>query len=687
MVKAVICRLKEEFDKRNTSISIIGVCYATIIFFALIFYPLIPLILNYPPGTVNTEFNIQFNKINYTGQYLLIVFLVLFASHVYLRIILRDIDGWKNLLSENTSDSKKKINVIRKKCLSLPYRIYITQILVPNVFIIVIMSLPFIGLTFFDLTIIKIWILLFSFTTLGAVIMYIFSRQILTKVLLETYSGQEREIRKLGLHGKILLQLLPIFIVSILFTSLIGYSRLVKDKGDILYEYYNMQLSERFNDVERVNTTDQLLKILKDIEFNNPRDCAFVVTPERRVITSDGSPLSNFFLRYLFDLSDNYGGRVYDRYGVDIQGSTLKIKGERAEWIVGVKFVIASTETITFFLISFIALFGLNASVLSYFSKTLTNDISRVAKNLAEIAEGGNIDLDKKLAVTSNDEIGDLVVAFNKIQDLEKENINSMKEKQAILMEQERLASLGQLIGGIAHNLKTPIMSISGAVEGLKDLVEEYDESIDDEDVTKEDHHEIASDMMTWINKIKPHCSYMSDVITAVKGQAVQFNSSSSISFTLDELVKRIDILMKHELIKYNCTMNMDFQVDLKTELKGEVNNLVQIFDNIIINAIHAYEGKRGVIDFKIVRNGDNIEFIIADYGKGIPEEIKDKLFKEMVTTKGKNGTGLGLYMSYSTIKGRFGGNMWFTSREGKGTTFYVSIPCLKKAEANEEVV
>ena len=64
-----------------------------------------------------------------------------------------------------------------------------------------------------------------------------------------------------------------------------------------------------------------------------------------------------------------------------------------------------------------------------------------------------------------------------------------------MLMEKERLASLGQLIGGISHNLKTPIMSISGAAEGLTDLINEYDASIGDPEVTNDDHHAIANDM------------------------------------------------------------------------------------------------------------------------------------------------------------------------------------------------
>jgi signal transduction histidine kinase/heme/copper-type cytochrome/quinol oxidase subunit 4 len=257
-------------------------------------------------------------------------------------------------------------------------------------------------------------------------------------------------------------------------------------------------------------------------------------------------------------------------------------------------------------------------------------------------------------------------------------DITQSKKDLETLMERERLASLGQLIGGIAHNLKTPIMSLSGGIEALKDLVKEYEQSIDDLRVNKEDHYEIAGEMLEWLNKMKPYCSYMSDVISAVKGQAVQMNDSTTSSFTLDELIKRVNILMIQELKRYHCKLNTDFQVDMNLELKGEVNNLVQVFDNIIVNAIEAYEESYGCIDLKIVKSGNNVEFSFKDYGRGIPEEVKDKLFKEMVTTKGKNGTGLGLYMSYSTIKGKFGGDMWFESEEGKGTTFFISIPYTK---------
>ncbi len=264
-----------------------------------------------------------------------------------------------------------------------------------------------------------------------------------------------------------------------------------------------------------------------------------------------------------------------------------------------------------------------------------------------------------------------------------KQNIETIKRNQEILMEQERLASLGQLIGGIAHNLKTPIMSIAGAIEGISELVEEYEDSIDDEEVTVQDHKEIAQEMYDWLNKMKPYCSYMSDIISAVKGQAVQLNTSLNYGFTLDELVKRIQILMKHELIKGNCTLNVHSTIDFETILKGDINSLVQVFNNIIANAIQAYGNKNGIIDIYIDkdREREEILFTITDYACGISEDIKDKLLKEMITTKGTKGTGLGLYMSYSTIKGRFSGEMWFDSNEDTGTSFYISIPCSRNLE------
>ena len=256
------------------------------------------------------------------------------------------------------------------------------------------------------------------------------------------------------------------------------------------------------------------------------------------------------------------------------------------------------------------------------------------------------------------------------------EDMETIKNNQDILMERERLASLGQLIGGIAHNLKTPIMSISGAAEGLTDLVKEYDSSIDDPEVNSQDHHDIAKDMNEWIVKIKEYTEYMSDIITAVKGQAVTLSETENISFDIDELVKRVDILMKHELKNALIYMNVQMKAPKTTKIHGDINSLVQVINNMISNAIQAYNGKTEQnIDLILEKSNGNLIISVKDYGCGLPQKVQDKLFKEMITTKGKNGTGLGLYMSYSTIKAHFNGNITFETEEGKGTTFNIILP------------
>ena len=229
---------------------------------------------------------------------------------------------------------------------------------------------------------------------------------------------------------------------------------------------------------------------------------------------------------------------------------------------------------------------------------------------------------------------------------------------------------------GIAHNLKTPIMSISGAAEGLSDLIKEYDSSIDDPEVNSQDHHDIAKDMMSWIDKIKDYTSYMSDVITAVKGQAVTMSEAENTNFDVEELIKRVDILMRHELKSSLIYLKVAMNVPEHTVLHGDVNSLVQVINNMISNSIQAYQGKTEQnIDLIVEEKNNKLCISIKDYGCGLPKKVKDKLFKEMITTKGKNGTGLGLYMSYSTIKAHFGGDITFESEEGKGTTFTITLP------------
>lgn len=685
-MKRCIFKVRNLVSNYRSALSISLIYAAALIGIAVIFYPLIPIILNYPEGTVGGRFQRELENANYTQQFILITFAIIIIISVIIFIMMRGMENWRKLLDDENPESLSRLEKIGRKCMTLPYTIYMVQVILPSLLILIIHASTIKALS---ITTIKIWTSFFSFLTLAAVITHIFARRILTRILIGISSPINLGSKRISLKEKIFIQMIPMFIVALLFTSLVGYSRLMKEKGNLIFKIYSQDIEMQLKQADRISSQTDLENVLMRIHLETQADARFLISPQGNVFSVDNNNLilSPFFKKYLSEMSKGRGGRVYDYYGLDVQGAVKWVNIGGQEWVVGVKYEVVSNNTIMFFIISFIVLLFLCCLVLYYFSKSLADDISVVSKGLKEIADGGDIDFEKKLMVTSNDEIGDLVVAFNKIQDKEKENIRSIQEKQEMLMERERLASLGQLIGGIAHNLKTPIMSISGGIEALKDLVTEYDESIEDQNVTHSDHHEIAKEMSDWLKKMKPHCSYMSDVISAVKGQAVQFSSSTTDSFTVGELVKRVDILMKHELKKYNCKINLDSHVDMNSEIVGEVSRLVQVFDNIIVNAIHSYGEESGTIDFKIIGKNNNIIFSFQDYGAGISPEIQSRLFKEMLTTKGKNGTGLGLYMSYSTVRGGFGGNMWFESTPGKGTTFYISIPCNSKQGRYQEVM
>ncbi|HEY8349015.1 MAG TPA: HAMP domain-containing sensor histidine kinase [Clostridia bacterium] len=656
------------------SIRMILVNNAVSVIIGAVFYFLLPQVLNYPPYSINNDFQLKVSGIHYTWQYVLIVLQVIVFSDIFILVRLKKIDRLKEYLEIN---DKVEIEKIRIRCHTFPYLLYAVLIIVPAL----LSSVVLLAIGTNPVLVYKICSIALTFTTVVALITHVFTSKIMAGILYDISFTHRILGRRIGIRTKMYLQILPAFLAAILFTSLVCYSRHVTEKGNIIFEKYRSQLVRSFSGQAKLSR-GEISEILQSIadEGHTP----FLIDPEGNV-EPEAIAKNKFFITYLDDIAfDRTDGHVYDYYGVDSQAAAVRVYTYDGIWTAGIKYDVTSPGTIELLGVSLMILIVLYASVLGYISKSMADDISRVAVSLDDIVHGENVDLDRKLPVTSNDEIGDLVVAFNKILELAKANIESIEQKQAILIERERLASLGQLIGGIAHNLRTPIMSISGAIEALKDLVYEYRDSIGDRSVNEQDHMEIAGEMLTWLDKMKPYCAYMSDVISAVKGQAVQMTASGTVRFTVDEAVKRVELLLKHELKRYHCVLNIQRNIDMRTEIKGEVSNLVQVLDNIIINAMQAYDGQAGTIDMEIVRSGDNVEFIIRDYGKGIPQNVANRLFKEMITTKGKKGTGLGLYMSYSTIRGRFGGNITFKSKEGCGTTFFISIPCITNGGQEE---
>ena len=683
--------MKKTLDKNWTKLILVyNVVFVAV---SLFFYKLVPTFLCYPPNSLDNEFQLFINGLTYTQQYIMIVLCSLLTENIILIHSLRKANKLKNELLHTSKKNMTKLYYKLSKTISrIPNLIYIVQIVVPVLMIAVTFSLLQ-GELFITL---KVCLLFLSMLTLIASISYIFSKKTFQNILVDIYndvsgysnidSNFNKYVKRSSIKNVIFLVTIPMFIVTAILVALSGYSSIIRETGNLTYDLYNQELQSIDIPTSTNEDVKELLNNkLLNINYIKPTiDSYFIIDPSGNITTSNSEELSIFFTTYMRDLSSSLPekNRTYDFYGDDSQGvfRSVKINGE--SWTIGIRYNLVSDTILMGLLFIFSILFIVNIILLRYFANYIASEINRVSSALLKIVEKNNTNT--TLAVVSNDEIGDLVNAFNEIQTLTKTNINKIHNNQNMLIERERLASLGQLIGGIAHNLKTPIMSISGATEGLLDLIKEYDASIEDSDVTPKDHHDIAKDMNSWVEKIRTYAEYMSDVITAVKGQAVNFASTNNIHFYMDELLKNINILMKHELKNALVTLNVTNNVPSNIYINGDINCLVQVINNMITNAIQSYNNvPNKTIDLILNVKDNNLIIQIKDYGPGISKEVQEKLFKEMITTKGKNGTGLGLFVSYSTIKAHFNGSILCDSSKS-GTTFSIVIP-LNQKEYNKK--
>ena len=633
---------------------------------------LVPVLLNYPPYSEDAVFQSQIEPLSHFAQYMLLGAIGILLYILFINIVCKNI--FKYLATKDKSKfSLSFIQTVRKDCLNVPKKIVLVQIIL----IIIVLYMLFAMMKANIQICFKFLLIYFAFFTVIAIISGSLIKNDLDNVIKLTYKTNNN-YSKLEKPGKfyinLLSNLLPFFLVIIITISLLGYSKVSSAIGEGSYNYYKLYLSYvNFDNL----SMEELKNVLDKVPLESSDDYYFILNDNTKYFSKPNGYATDFFIKYANTYLEKTQGRVYEYYGIEEEGYAKKITlNDGTTVYVGFKYSTTNSNLSAFFIsISVISIIAY-LFILLIWAKNISQNLIEITNKLVDISKSKTVLNNEVLPVTSNDEIGELTIAFNDIQKLTKENLEQIHNNQQLLMERERLASLGQLIGGIAHNLKTPIMSISGAAEGLTDLVREYEQSIDDPQVTSADHHAIAKDMLDWIDKTKSYTEYMSDIITAVKGQAVTLSEEQSITFDLEELLKRVNILMRHELKNALVTLNYIINIDKSTALHGNINSLVQVINNLVSNAIQAYNGEPNKkIDLIVDKVDNNIVISVKDYANGLPKEVQEKLFKEMITTKGKNGTGLGLFMSYSTIRAHFNGTINFKTKQGKGTKFSVILP------------
>lgn len=650
---------------------------AIVIILLVVFHAIIPIALNYPENTLNNAFQDKVVGIGYTKQFVLFSVIQIIITSIILYTIYKSV----TIKSDNIKDVLR----VRDRCFNYPFVVIVSISFGPAVILAILLWIFNTNLAL----IANLFVLTLSIGAIIAVSINIATKnffEIIIKNTSDIADNNQGGIR-VKLSTKIVYQILPVVITSFIILIIVLTNTISEQKGDLLYKSYNQELNTIFDKNEIYDLKD-IRKELSKVEIFNKSDKIVlleevVINGQKKLKPIQGK-ITKFAEEYILQITptlpEDKKNQIYTEYGKMTEISIIKVKGKEANqyYYVGVQFQILEPITVITFILIVTVLVLLDVFYFVYIANSIREDISKVTNGMKSILQAKNNIIVNNLPVTSNDETGDLVLAFNMIQNNNNKQVKRIYTNQQIIVEQERLASLGQMIGGIAHNLKTPIFSISGAGEALEDLIDEYEESLDIEEVTKEDMLEIGKEMKEWVEKIKVHVSYMSNVITAVKGQAVTLSETEDQKFLVKDLFKNIKTLMEHELKRANIELEVENYITDSSYIRGTLNSLIQILNNIISNSIDSYNGESGKIILKAELINGVIRISVQDFGSGMPEKVKEKAFKEMITTKGKKGTGLGLYMSYSTIKGQFKGQIELDSEEGKGTKITIYLPEFK---------
>lgn len=271
-----------------------------------------------------------------------------------------------------------------------------------------------------------------------------------------------------------------------------------------------------------------------------------------------------------------------------------------------------------------------------------------------------------------------------------------LKEQQAQLVHQEKMASLGMLAAGVAHEINNPLSFISGNIEVLTTYIDAMKAMISlYERVTgsiiqtmnaqqtqeimklnaleeKEKISFIINDTEKLIAESKEGVDRISKIVVALK-KFSKVEDGQIKYIDINEEIHNVLTILNSETSRKGCKVNLN--LNGLPKLRLESHGLNQVFSNLIINSLQAVAKNEGVIDIDGNVDGDNLVLFFKDNGSGISEENLKKVFNPFFTTKNiGEGAGLGLAISYGIIK-KHNGNILVQSQVGKGTTFKLVIP------------
>ncbi len=310
------------------------------------------------------------------------------------------------------------------------------------------------------------------------------------------------------------------------------------------------------------------------------------------------------------------------------------------------------------FLFSVLTVIVVGAVVNTRLAMSIVRPLRMLEKKTKNIAMG---DFSERIEVKGSDELASLAKSFNRMEDHLKLAVSSfehtitrLQEKQAQLVEAEKLASIGILTAGIAHEINNPLTSVLSFSKLMLEQMPESDRNYPRLKIMVRDAQRartIVRELLSFAkeNPIHPTVICVNRPVTEIAESLVAQESFKGIE------------------LKLNLSNNLP-------EILADPVRIGQVVMNMILNAAHSITPP-GTIEVETRSVAGSVEIVFSDTGHGIPEEHLNKIFDPFYTTKGTGkGTGLGLAISYGIIK-KHNGDIEVISTAGKGSTFIVRLP------------
>jgi len=257
------------------------------------------------------------------------------------------------------------------------------------------------------------------------------------------------------------------------------------------------------------------------------------------------------------------------------------------------------------------------------------------------------------------------------------ETIIRLTNTQEQLIQTEKMASLGRLVAGVAHEINTPIGIAVTASSYLEYETENFSKRYDNNNISKKSLAAYIDTSKTSSKLIQSNLKRAAKLVQGFKDVAVDQSSDEVREFELKYYLNEILESLHPKIKRSGCQIDLVCPDNLS--IKSSPGAIAQIITNLVINAIiHAFENdKNGIITINIEQQSDHINLLFKDTGCGISPSNLNSIFEPFFTTKrGEGGSGLGMHIVYNLVTQSLNGSIECNSTLGEGTTFLISFPC-----------